>query len=287
MPTASDSSLGSGKWSAGPAALAVYSQGPWVAGALLNNVWSFAGASDRGPVSAFLLQPFINYNRPNGWYLVTSPIITANWQAAAGQQWIVPVGGGVERLFRVGGRPINASLQAYANVLKPTNDGDVTIRAQVQFLFPQREGGPWVGEHRPRIRGARVCQRWRVGQSPHDRPRQISGAAPQAAADAPGSENPSNGWAQVWLRPHCRPLPALGIELVHHRRLALFRQLPSNGLACSGSNRCAARASAPRRSGSWRCRRRAMEETLQRLSSMERFEGSLARASSCKPGLSR
>jgi hypothetical protein len=41
-------------------------------------------------------------------------------------------------VFRVGRQPINASLQAYANVVKPDNFGDVTIRAQVQFLFPQR-----------------------------------------------------------------------------------------------------------------------------------------------------
>jgi hypothetical protein len=137
LPTASASSLGSGKWSAGPAAVAVYSKGPWVAGALLNNVWSFAGDSDRRAVGAFLLQPFINYNLPNGWYLVTSPIVTANWRAANGDQWIVPVGGGVGRVFRIGRQPINASLQAFANVVKPDNFGDVTIRAQVQFLFPK------------------------------------------------------------------------------------------------------------------------------------------------------
>ena len=136
LPTASSDSLGSGKWSAGPAAVAVYSKPPWVAGALLNNVWSFAGDGDRGAVSAFLLQPFINYNLANGWYLVTSPIVTANWRAADGNQWIVPVGGGVGRVFRVGSQPINASLQAFANVVKPDNFGDVTIRAQVQFLFP-------------------------------------------------------------------------------------------------------------------------------------------------------
>jgi hypothetical protein len=117
--------------------VAVYSKGPWVAGALLNNVWSFAGDSDRGAVSAFLMQPFINYNLPNGWYLVTSPIVTANWRAASGNQWILPVGGGVGRVFRVGSQPINASLQAYANVVKPDNLGDVTIRAQIQFLFPK------------------------------------------------------------------------------------------------------------------------------------------------------
>lgn len=34
LPTASSDSLGSGKWSAGPAAVAVYSKGPWVAGAV-------------------------------------------------------------------------------------------------------------------------------------------------------------------------------------------------------------------------------------------------------------
>jgi hypothetical protein len=136
LPTASDSSLGRGKWSAGPAAVAVYSKGPWVAGALVNNIWSFAGNSDRSSVSAFLLQPFINYNLRHGWYLVTAPIITANWRAE-GEQWLVPVGGGVGRLFRIGKQPINASLQAYANVVKPDVFGDVTIRAQIQFLFPK------------------------------------------------------------------------------------------------------------------------------------------------------
>jgi len=137
LPTASDSSLGRGKWSAGPAAVAVYSKGPWVAGALVNNIWSFAGNSDRSSVSAFLLQPFINYNLPHGWYLVTSPIVTANWRATSGDQWILPVGGGVGRLFRIGKQPINASLQAYANVVKPDIFGDVTVRAQIQFLFPK------------------------------------------------------------------------------------------------------------------------------------------------------
>ena len=64
LPTSSDSSLGRGKWSAGPAAVAVYSKGPWVAGALVNNIWSFAGNSDRSSVSAFLLQPSLTTTCP-------------------------------------------------------------------------------------------------------------------------------------------------------------------------------------------------------------------------------
>ena len=30
-----------------------------------------------------LLQPFVNYNIADGWYLISSPIITADWNAAA------------------------------------------------------------------------------------------------------------------------------------------------------------------------------------------------------------
>ena len=51
------------------------------------------------------------------------------------------MGGGVGRLFRIGKQPISASLQAYANVVKPDMFGDVTVRAQIQFLFPKLMGG--------------------------------------------------------------------------------------------------------------------------------------------------
>ena len=43
FPTATDDSLGQGKWGAGPTAVALTVHGPWVLGALINNVWSFAG----------------------------------------------------------------------------------------------------------------------------------------------------------------------------------------------------------------------------------------------------
>ncbi|MEE8626147.1 MAG: hypothetical protein V3T19_12465, partial [Acidiferrobacterales bacterium] len=95
FPTATDEKLGSEKWSLGPSAVALTIQGPWLFGALINNVWSFAGDDDRDDVNAMLVQPFVNYNLPNGWYLVSSPIITANWEAASGNTWLVPLGGGV------------------------------------------------------------------------------------------------------------------------------------------------------------------------------------------------
>lgn len=137
LPTATANSLGTGKWGIGPTAVVVYTSAPWVIGALANNIWSVAGDSDRTNVSQFLLQPFINYNLADGWYLVTSPIITANWMADSGNQWTIPIGGGFGKLFKMGNQPVNASLQGFWYAEKPKGGPDWTIRAQFQLLFPK------------------------------------------------------------------------------------------------------------------------------------------------------
>ena len=136
LPTATDSQLGSGQWSAGPSVVALTIQGHWVVGALANQQWSFAGWGDER-VSAFLVQPFVNYNLPQGWYLVSSPIITANWEADSGEQWTVPVGGGIGKIFKIGKQSFNAQLQAFDNVKTPKNGPDWQLRFQIQLLFPE------------------------------------------------------------------------------------------------------------------------------------------------------
>ncbi|SDR64288.1 hypothetical protein SAMN05519103_09628 [Rhizobiales bacterium GAS113] len=70
------------------------------------------------------LQPFVNYNFPRGWYLTTSPLITANW-LAKGDKWTVPVGGGFGRLFRIGELPVNLQLGAYYNTVTPKGRSEV------------------------------------------------------------------------------------------------------------------------------------------------------------------
>ena len=140
IPSATDNRLSSQRWSAGPSGVLVYTKGPIVAGGLINNIWSFAGEGKRD-VNKMLIQPFLNYNLPKGWYLTSSPIITADWNSEDNKGWTVPVGLGVGRVFVLGTQPINASLSAYYNAVKPevlgqTLIGDWTFRAQVQFLFP-------------------------------------------------------------------------------------------------------------------------------------------------------
>jgi hypothetical protein len=46
--------------------------------------------------------------------------ITADWQASAHDKWVVPFGGGIGRLVKIDKRPINARIQAFYNVVKPT-----------------------------------------------------------------------------------------------------------------------------------------------------------------------
>jgi len=148
LPTATDSLIGSGKFSMGPAAVALTIQGHWVFGALANNQWSVAGWGKQN-VNAFLLQPFVNYYLPDYWYLVSAPIMTANWAAVkGGDVWTVPLGGGVGKLFRLGDvlpleghaiakLPINTQLQAFGNVHRPEFGSEWQLRFQVQLLFPK------------------------------------------------------------------------------------------------------------------------------------------------------
>jgi hypothetical protein len=137
LPTASDSLLGSGKWSAGPSAVGLVMTGPWVVGALWNQQWSFAGWGD-GEVNQMLLQPFLNYNFKGGWYLASAPIITADWTKSTGQKWTVPVGFGGGRLWRLGkvGLPVNTQIQGFHNAVRPDFAPNWQLRAQLQFLFP-------------------------------------------------------------------------------------------------------------------------------------------------------
>ena len=138
FPTATDSRLGGKKWAAGPAAVVLTIQGPWVIGILAQNIWSFAGDSDRDDINQFLSQYFINYNLPNRWYLSSAPIITANWEADSNNRWTVPIGGGFGRLFTIGQLPVNMQMQAFYNAEKPDILGpDWTLRCQIQFLLPK------------------------------------------------------------------------------------------------------------------------------------------------------
>ena len=139
LPTNSNAELGNKNWGLGPSAVLLHMEkgDPWVFGALVNNVWSLSSSKQGGSFNNGLLQPFVNYNFEGGFYLTSAPILTVNWKAESGQQWTVPVGGGVGKIFHLGALPVNTQLSAYYNVVRPDFGPNWQVRAQVQFMFPK------------------------------------------------------------------------------------------------------------------------------------------------------
>ena len=107
IPTASSSEFGSGEFGIGPSFVALTMIDKWVMGIVTNNVWTFGDIEE----IKFVFQYFINYNLPKAWYIVSAPIITANWNSPSESRWVVPFGGGV---------------------------GDWQTRFQVMFMFPTK-----------------------------------------------------------------------------------------------------------------------------------------------------
>jgi hypothetical protein len=145
LPTHSNDRLGNDNAGLGPTVVVLHLErgSPWVYGALVNNVWSLGSSGnplsrDGAKYSNGLVQPFVNYNFHSGLYLTSSPILTVNWYAnPASQQWTVPMGGGVGKLFKIGRLPVNTQISYYNNVVRPDFANTWQIRAQVQFMFPK------------------------------------------------------------------------------------------------------------------------------------------------------
>ena len=138
VPTISNKSLGSNVWGGGPTGVLVYMKGPWVAGVLANNVWSFGGTSGLArhalqhvPDTAFRQLQFWR-----GMVCRSSPIITANWLTSGNKAWTLPVGAQVGRVVKIGGKlPVNLAVGAYYNALRPQFGSTWQLRTQVTLIF--------------------------------------------------------------------------------------------------------------------------------------------------------
>ena len=136
FPTGTSPQLTSGQWSLGPSAVVMATPGLWMIGLVANQQLSVGGWGD-GRVNSTYLQPMVIYHLPKGWYLASVPVITANWEAPAGNRWTVPGGGGGGPIVRLGKLPLNLQLQAFYNVERPEDSPSWQLRFQLLFLFPK------------------------------------------------------------------------------------------------------------------------------------------------------
>jgi len=136
-PTASDSTLGQGKWEFGPAAALVHNERTWVAGIVASQSWSITGANDRAGVSRLILSPFCTWHLSKGWFLFTAPTVSSDWTSKANPTWTVPLGGGVGYIVRRGKHAVNFALQAYDNVVRAEGAPSWQFRFTTGWVFPK------------------------------------------------------------------------------------------------------------------------------------------------------
>ncbi|MEM5458114.1 hypothetical protein VSR69_25185 [Paraburkholderia phytofirmans] len=108
MPTATDPSLGTGKWQAGLAAVAVSATRARLIGGLVQWQHSFAGQSSRPTTQSLTAQPFGIFNLPGGWYIRSTGIWTFDLQHGS---YYIPVGLGAGKAWKGGSTIYNAFIE--------------------------------------------------------------------------------------------------------------------------------------------------------------------------------
>ncbi|MHC8354009.1 hypothetical protein ACYZTL_01860 [Pseudomonas sp. LB3P81] len=107
-PYADKDELGTGKWQAGLAAIAIDSSPRGLLGALVQYQSSFAGESDRPHVESATLQPFITHNLNGGWYLRS----TATWTFdLKNDTHYIPLGLGAGKVWKSGANILNTFIE--------------------------------------------------------------------------------------------------------------------------------------------------------------------------------
>jgi hypothetical protein len=119
LPTATDETEGTGKWSTGPTAALIYINGPWDNGIVVSHLWSVAGPSSRESVEQTQIEWQVSYTFSNDWYVETAPTIFHDWRAPSGQDWIIPFGADVGRQFAIHSTEVSVQVGAYYNVTRP------------------------------------------------------------------------------------------------------------------------------------------------------------------------
>ena len=133
-PSAADSRLGSGKWGAGPTFVVLKQRSGWTYGMLANQIWSYAGQSDRSEVSSAFLQPFLAYSTKTYTTFAANTESTYDWKA---DQWTVPVNLYLNQMIKIGKQPMILNLGYRYYFDQPPGGPDAGMRFTVTWLFPK------------------------------------------------------------------------------------------------------------------------------------------------------
>lgn len=134
FPSATDSSIGSGKWSAGPTAAVLRQEGGWTFMLLTGQAWSFAGDSSRSRVRSTFLQPSVSFTTPNDTPFGVDAASSYDWTEG---QWTVPLELSAAQFVKIGKQPLNIGLTGRYGVRHPADSPSWGLVFTVTLLFPR------------------------------------------------------------------------------------------------------------------------------------------------------
>jgi hypothetical protein len=135
VPSAQNDSLGSGKYSVGPAFGYTLTRGPWTLGFFQQDFFSVIGPESRSSVGQSKIEPDVAFALPRGWSVgLSSMTFTYDWVR---NQWTeVPVGLRVGKRFSDGLRPLQASFEMEQNLADARGAPSWTIRTLLKWTLP-------------------------------------------------------------------------------------------------------------------------------------------------------
>jgi hypothetical protein len=136
VPTAQNDSLGSGKYSVGPAFGYETQRGPWTLGFFQQDFFSVIGPASRSPVGQSKIEPSVTLALARGWSIGLSTMtITYDW---VHNEWTeAPVGMRVAKRFNGGLSPLEASAEMEQNLADVKGAPGWTIRTRLKWTLPR------------------------------------------------------------------------------------------------------------------------------------------------------
>ena len=136
VPTAQNDSLGTGKYSVGPAFGYETHYGPWTLGFFQQDFFSVIGPASRSPVGQSKIEPTVTLALARGWSIgLSSMTITYDWVR---NEWTeVPVGMRVAKRFSGGLDPLEASVEMEQNLADVRGAPGWTIRTLLKWTLPR------------------------------------------------------------------------------------------------------------------------------------------------------
>ncbi len=134
LPTSQNTSLGSGKFSIGPAGGFQTKAGRWTLGWFGQSFFSVAGTSARAGVAQTKAQPIVAYALGHGWYVGNS-LMTFTYDWITNQWTDVPVGLSAGKRFGDPRYPFDAEFQGEKNLAVARATPGWTLRLSLRYTI--------------------------------------------------------------------------------------------------------------------------------------------------------